>query len=164
MSLEENKEQLEEEQMDYDAFDDEERRPMEEEEEDPKKDKVIQNKLVFLLLCLLMFSLPLLWFFGMGNPVNADEILVGDIVELDNGKLESPLMIGTGDSATVFTITTQEVEENILILKPRFSLAGIYHSDHTVVESKVPAAELSEIWIQGDDENDRQRIWVNEEK
>ena len=51
-----------------------------EETEDPKKDRVIQNPFVFLLLCLLMFSLPVLWFFGVGNPVNADEILVGEIV------------------------------------------------------------------------------------
>lgn len=134
----------------------------EEQTEDPKKDRVIQNPFVFLLLCLLMFSLPVLWFFGVGNPVNADEILVGEIVELDNGKLEIPLIICNGSSATVFTITTQEKKEDILILKPRFSLAGIYHSDRTVVETKVPANELKEIWIQGDDENDRQRIWVNE--
>ena len=134
----------------------------EEETEDPKKDRVIQNPFVFLLLCLLMFSLPVLWFFAVGNPVNADEILVGEIVELDNGNLEIPLIIGNGSSATVFTITTQEKEEDVLILKPHFSLAGIYHSHRTVVETKVSADELKEIWIQGDDENDRQRIWVNE--
>lgn len=142
-------------------YDDEFQEP-EEAEEDPKKDRMIQNPFIFLLLCLLMFSLPVLWFFGVGNPVNADEILVGEITELDDGRLEIPLIIGNGSSATVFTITTQDLEDDILILKPRFSLAGIYHSHRTVVESKVPADELKEIWIQGDDENDRQRIWVNE--
>ena len=145
-----------------DEFYDEEFENEEEQEEDPKKDRVIQNPFVFLLLCLLMFSLPVLWFFGVGNPVNADEVMVGEIVELEDGRLEIPLMIGTGDSAAVFTVTTQKVEGNTLILKPRFSLAGIHHSDRTVVETKVSSDELSEIWIQGDDENDRQRIWVNE--
>ena len=154
-----NKEKNELDYYDEDELFQEERS---EEEEDPKKDRVIQNPLVFLLLCLLMFSLPILWFFAVGNPVNADEILVGEIVELDNGKLEIPLILGNGSSATVFTITTQEKEEDILILKPRFSLAGIYHSDRTVVETKISADELKEIWIQGDDENDRQRIWINE--
>lgn len=146
------------EQNDFDLPDEDER----EEAEDPKKDRVIHNPLAFLVLCFLVFSLPILWFFGIGNPVNADEIFVGDIVELDNGKLEIPLMIGNGDSATVFTITTQDIENDILILKPRFSLAGIYHSDRTVVESKVSAEEIREIWIQGDDETDRQRIWIRD--
>ena len=154
-----NKEKNELDYYDEDELFQEERS---EEEEDTKKDRVIQNPFVFLLLCLLMFSLPILWFFAVGNPVNADEILVGEIVELDNGKLEIPLILGNGSSATVFTITTQEKEEDILVLKPRFSLAGIYHSHRTVVETMVPADELKEIWILGDDENDRQRIWVNE--
>ena len=154
-----NKEKNELDYYDEDELFQEERS---EEEEDPKKDRVIQNPFVLLLLCLLMFSLPILWFFAVGNPVNADEILVGEIVEMDNGKLEIPLILGNGSSATVFTITTQEKEEDILILKPRFSLAGIYHSHRTVVETKISADELKEIWIQGDDENDRQRIWVNE--
>ncbi len=154
-----NKEKNELDYYDEDELFQEERS---EEEEDTKKDRVIQNPFVFLLLCLLMFSLPILWFFAVGNPVNADEILVGEIVELDNGKLEVPLMIGTGDSAAVFTITTQELEDDTLILKPRFSLAGIHHSDRTTVTTKVSADELSEIWIQGDDKNDRQRIWINE--
>lgn len=156
MSDEKNKPEY----YDNDELLDEER--SEEEAEDPKKDRVIQNPFTFLLLCLLVFSLPILWFFAVGNHVNADDVLVGEIVELDNGKLEIPLIIGNGSSATVFTITTQEKEEDILILKPRFSLAGIYHSHRTVVETKVPADELQEIWIQGDDENDRQRIWINE--
>ena len=154
-----NKEKNELDYYDEDELFQEERS---EEEEDPKKDRVIQNPFVFLLLCLLMFSLPILWFFAVGNPVNADEILVGEIAELDNGKLEIPLILGNGSSATVFTITTQEKEEDILILKPRFSLASIYHSHRTVVETKISADELKEIWIQGDDENDRQRIWINE--
>ena len=37
----------------------------EEETEDSKKDRVIQNPFVFLLLCLLMFSLPVLWLLTM---------------------------------------------------------------------------------------------------
>ncbi len=152
----------EENKVDYyedDLYDENEE---EELEEDPKKDRVIQNPLRFLLLCLLMFSLPVLWFFAVGNPVNAEDILVGEITELEDGKLNIPLIIGNGSSATVFTITTQDLEEDTLILKPRFSLAGIYHSHRTVVETKVPADKLKEIWIQGDDENDRQRVWVNE--
>lgn len=161
MSLEENKEQLEE-RID-DDFDEENRMSMEEEEEDPKKDKVIQNKLVFLLLCLMTFSLPLLWFFGVGNPVNADEVMVGEIMELSDGRLEIPLMLE--GSVVAFTVTSQEVEDDVLIIKPRFTLVNILHdSGNTVITSKTPADELREIWIQGDDENDRHRIWINEEK
>ena len=146
------------EEHDYDnEWDDRE----EMEEEDPKKDRVIQNPLTFLLLCLLMFSIPVLWFFGIGNPVNADYIAVGAITSTETGTLEIPLqMLG---SAEAFTITTQELEGDILYLKPRFTLVNILHSSgNTVVETRVPADQLSEIWIQGDDENDRQRIWINE--
>lgn len=136
---------------------------VDEEEEDPKKDKVIQNKFVFVLLCLLMFSLPLLWFFGIGNPVNADAIMVGEIRELTDGKLEIPLMLA--DSAVAFTITAQDLEDDVLIIKPRFTLCNLLHdSGNVVVTSKAPADKLKEIWIQGDDETDRQRIWINEEK
>ena len=152
-----------EEYEDYEDYDDDDEWDDREEieEEDPKKDRVIQNPLAFLLLCFVMFSIPILWFFGIGNPVNADYIAVGKISTTETGTLEIPLqMIG---SAEAFTITTQELEGDILYLKPRFTLVNILHSSgNTVVETKVPADQLSEIWIQGDDETDRQRIWVNE--
>ncbi len=153
-----NEEEFDEE---YDYDDEWEDREEEFEEEDPKKDRVIQNPLTFLLLCFLMFSIPVLWFFGIGNPVNADYIAVGEITTTEQGTLQIPLMMM--GSAEAFTITTQELEGDILYLKPRFTLVNVLHSSGgTVVETKVPADELSEIWIQGDDENDRQRIWVSE--
>ena len=55
------------------------------EEDDPKKDKVIQNKLLFVGLCIVVFLIPVLWFFGVGNPVNADGIFIGDITTLEDG-------------------------------------------------------------------------------
>lgn len=150
-----------EEYEEYDDMDEFDEREEEEAEEDPKKDRMIQNPLTFLLLCFLMFSIPILWFFGIGNPVNADYIATGDITVTEEGTLRIPLMmIG---SAEAFTITTQELEGDVLYIKPRFTLVNVLHSSgSTVVETKVSADELSEIWIQGDDESDRQRIWVNE--
>lgn len=139
----------------------EDREQPQEEEEDPKKDRVIQNPLVFLLLCLLVFSLPVLWFFGMGNPINTDGIYVGEITRTEEGTLEIPL--GMTGSATAFTVTTQTVEDDALIIKPRFSLVGIHKSGTIVIETKVPADEVDYIYIQGDDESDRLLVWNSTE-
>ncbi len=130
-------------------------------EEEERNDKVIQNKVVFALLCLLMFSLPVLWFFGVGIPVDTDAVFVGNIVETADGKMEVPLQISS--SGLAFTVTTQHEEDGVLTLKPRASLVGLHQSGSTTISIKVPAEELKEIWLEGDDENDRLRIWRNEE-
>ncbi len=131
------------------------------EEEDPQKDKVIKNKLLFVLLCFVVFMIPVLWFFGVGNPVNADGILVGNITRLEDGRLEIPLMME--GSAVAFTITTQELDGDILLIKPRFSLVGLHKSGSTTITTKVPVDEIAYIYIQGDDETDRLMIWNNTE-
>ncbi|MBP1582046.1 MAG: hypothetical protein J6A26_06595 [Oscillospiraceae bacterium] len=133
----------------------------EDSEEEEKKDHVIANKLAFVVLCIFVFLIPVLWFFGIGYPVNADGVFVGEIRQTEEGKLEIPMMLE--GSAVAFTITTQELEEDRLILKPRFALVGLHQSGSTTVETKVPADELQEVWIQGDDENDRQLIWEKED-
>lgn len=131
------------------------------EEDDPKKDRVIQNKLLFVVLCFVVFMVPVLWFFGVGNPVNADGVFVGNITRLEDGRLEIPMMLE--GSAVAFTITTQELEEDTLLLKPRFSLVGLHKSGSVTITTKVPVDEVDYIYIQGDDESDRLMIWNNTE-
>lgn len=131
------------------------------EEDDPKKDKVIQNKLLFLLICIVVFFVPVLWFFGIGYPINADGVYVGSITQLQDGRLEIPLTME--GSAVAFTITTQELEGDSLIIKPRFSLVGFHKSGSTTIITKVPVDEVDYIYIQGDDENDRLMVWNNTE-
>ncbi len=131
------------------------------EEEDPKKDKVIQNKMKFLLLCLLVFSLPVLWFFAVGNPISTNGVYVGEVIETEQGTLN--IHLGMVGSATAFTVTTQEVEGDTLIIKPRFSLVGIHKSGVTNIETKVPVDEVDYIYIQGDDETDRILVWNSTE-
>ncbi len=143
----------------YDELYDEEQQN--EIEEDPKKDRVIQNPLVFLLICLLVFSLPVLWFFAVGNPISTSGIYVGEIVRTEQGTLEIPL--GMFGSATAFTITTQTLEDNALIIKPRFSLVGIHKSGTTLIETKVPVDEVDYIYIQGDNKQDRLLVWNSTE-
>ncbi len=126
-------------------------------EEGDRKDKVIANKFIFFLLCLLMFSIPVLWFFGYGIPVDTDAVFVGDIAETQEGTLEVPLRLSS--SGLAFTVTTQQEEDGILTLRPRASLVGLHQSGSTTVKVKFPAEELREIWLEGDDENDRLRIW-----
>ncbi len=157
MAQEKDRDELDE--LYDELYDDEEQQN--EIEEDPKKDRVIQNPLVFLLLCLLVFSLPVLWFFAVGNPINTDGIYVGEIIKTEQGTLEIPL--GMMGSATAFTITTQTLEDDTLIIKPRFSLVGIHKSGTTTIETKVPADEVDYIYIQGDDENDRLLVWNSTE-
>jgi len=131
------------------------------EEEDPKKDRVIQNKLLFVGLCIVVFLLPVLWFFGIGYPVNADGVFIGNITQLEDGRLEIPLMLE--GSAVAFTITTQDLEEDALLIKPRFSLVGLHKSGSVTITTKVPVGEVDYIYIQGDDESDRLMIWNNTE-
>ncbi len=143
----------------YDIDEDINREEANDDGESDENDKVIKNKFAFFLLCLLMFSLPVLWFFGVGIAVDTDAVFVGNIVEQE-GTVEVPLQISS--SGLAFTITTQQEDEGIVSLKPRVSLVGLHHSGSTTVKVKVPADEIKEIWLEGDDENDRLRIWVNE--
>lgn len=138
-------------------MDEERELDMEMEEDDPKKDRVIQNKLLFLLLCLLVFCIPVLWFFGVGFPANADHVWVSQVRELEDGRIE--LTLDMSDSAFAYTMVTQSVEDNMLLIKPRVSLVGLHRSGRTTVTTKVPVDELAYIYIQGDDENDRQLVW-----
>lgn len=125
--------------------------------EDNKNDKVIISKIRFILLCLAVFMIPVLWFLGVGIPVDTDEISVGEIVQAEDGTLQIPLSIHS--SAIAFTITTQEIQGNSLIIKPRASLVGIHHSGSTLISTKFSGDEFNEIYIQGDDENDRLKIY-----
>ena len=156
--LEENMDEMDEL---YDEFSDDDRQPQEDEDDDPRKDRVIQNKFKFLLLCLLVFCIPVLWFFGVGNPISTDGVYVGEIRKTEQGTLEIPL--GMTGSASAFTITMQELEGDTLIIKPYFTLVGIHKSGTTVIETKVPVDEVDYIYIQGDNESDRVLVWNNTE-
>ena len=127
------------------------------EEDDPQKDKVIKNKMLFLLLCIAIFLLPVLWYFGIGYPVNADGIFIGSITTLEDGRLEIPMTLE--GSAVAFTFTTQKLEGDSLIIKPRFSLVGIHKSGVTTITTKVSADEVDYIYIQGDNKADRLLVW-----
>ncbi len=144
----------------YDIDEELDREEANDDSESDENDKVIKNKFVFFLLCLVMFSLPVLWFFGVGIAVDTDAVFVGNIVE-QNGTMEVPLRLSS--SGLAFTVTRQQEEEGIVTLKPRASLVGLHQSGSTTIKVKAPSSEIKEIWLEGDDENDRLRIWVNEE-
>ena len=76
--------------------------------------------------------------------------------------MEIPLMME--GSAVAFTVTTQELEGDSLIIKPRFSLVGLHKSGSVTITTKVPADEVDYIYIQGDDETDRLMVWNNTEE
>ena len=126
-------------------------------DENNKNDKVIISKIRFILLCLAVFMLPVLWFFGIGIPVDTNEISVGEIVQTEDGTLKIPISIHS--SAIAFTVTTQEIQGNSLIIKPRGSLVGIHHSGSTVISTKFSVDEFDDVYLQGDDENDRLKIY-----
>ncbi len=130
------------------------------ENEEEREDHIIVSKLKIAVLILFIVLIPVLWFFGIGIPVDTDAVFVGDITETEDGSLEIPLHITS--SALAFTVTTQQTEEDALILKPRASLVGLHHSGSTAVKVKIPREELSVIYLQGDDESDRLEIWRNE--
>ena len=105
--------------------------------------------------------MPILWFFAVGSPISTNGIYVGEVIETEQGTLN--IHLGMAGSATAFTITTQEVEGDTLIIKPRFSLVGIHKSGVTNIETKVPVDEVDYIYIQGDDETDRILVWNSTE-
>lgn len=135
--------------------------PLEEPQEEEKDEGIHFSKLKVALLALFLLALPLLYYFGVGFPISLEGVHVGDIAPQEDGFLEVPLTMS--HSALAFTVTTQQLEDGDVIIKPRASLVGLHKSGSTVVRVKVPTKDLQRLYLQGDDESERILLWDNTE-
>jgi len=130
-----------------------------EEPENETEERIHVSKLKVALLALFLLALPLLYYFGVGFPINLEGVNVGSISVQEDGYLNVPLTMN--QSALAFTITTQQQKDGDVIIKPRASLVGLHKSGSTVVRVKVPLEDLGRLYLQGDDENERILLWDN---
>lgn len=129
------------------------------EEQVPEKEEpMIRSKVKFAALILVVFLIPVMGFLTIGMAAEPQELAVGKIQTLEDGRLEIPL--STSSSGLAFCMVGQQEKDAVLTLKPRLSLVSFLHSDGSVqVQTKKPADQLTAVFLEGTENEPPRQIW-----
>lgn len=123
---------------------------------------MVKNRWKVALFCIAIALAPIVGFLTVGISADTQSMGIQYVETREDGKMVFRLYLE--GSGVAFSMVTQSMEGDVLVIKPRVSLVSVFHKKGQAdVITKLPIDEIGEIQLQGENQQDRELVWNNKD-
>ena len=128
----------------------------------PGRERMVKNHWKVALFCIAIALAPIVGFLTVGISADTQSMGIQYVETREDGKMVFRLYLE--GSGVAFSMVTQSMEGDVLVIKPRVSLVSVFHKKGQAdVITKLPIDEIGEIQLQGENQQDRELVWNNKD-
>lgn len=128
----------------------------------PGRERMVKNRWKVALFCIAIALAPIVGFLTVGISADTQSMGIQYVETREDGKMVFRLYLE--GSGVAFSMVTQSMEGDVLVIKPRVSLVSVFHKKGQAdVITKLPIDEIGEIQLQGENQQDRELVWNNKD-